>query len=105
MPLSHSLTSGRRRDAMATARRRSFRVLVVDDSQDAADSLAVLLNLWGYDCRVSYDGTTALQEAMDYRPHCLLLDINMPGIDGCTVARRVRRMPELSDVQLVALTA
>jgi CheY-like chemotaxis protein len=90
---------------MATSGKRPFRVLVVDDNQDAADTLAVLLNLWGYDCQVSYDGTTALREAQHFRPDCLLLDINMPGIDGCTVARRVRQMAELRDVQLVALTA
>ena len=82
-----------------------LRILVVEDLRDAADSLALMLKLWGYDTRVSYDGTTALREALDFRPDCILLDINMPGIDGCTVARRVRQMPELRDVQLVALTA
>ena len=90
---------------MAIAGKCPFRVLVVDDNQDAADTLALLLTLWGYDCRVSYDGTTALREALHFRPDCLLLDINMPGIDGCTVARRVRQMSELRDSQLVALTA
>ena len=81
------------------------RVLVVDDNQDAADSLATLLGLWGYDCRVSYDGQTALQTAWEFRPDCLILDINMPGMDGCTVARRLRAVPELRGVKLVALTA
>jgi PleD family two-component response regulator len=59
------------------------RVLVVDDNQDAADSLATLLRLWGYDCRVSYDGQDALQTAWEIRPDRLILDINMPGMDGC----------------------
>jgi CheY-like chemotaxis protein len=81
------------------------RVLVVDDNQDAADSLATLLRLWGYDCRVGYDGQNALQTAWEFRPDCLILDINMPGMDGCAVARRVRELPELSGIKLVALTA
>lgn len=83
----------------------SLRVLVVDDNQDAADSLAVLLNMWGYECRVSYNGANALETARDYRPDCLLLDINMPGMDGCTVARRLRQEPDLARIKLVALTA
>jgi CheY-like chemotaxis protein len=82
-----------------------LRVLIVDDNRDAADTLAVLLKLWGYDCRVTYDGASALQSARDYRPNCLLLDINMPGIDGCAVAQRLRQEPELGNVKLVALTA
>ena len=88
-----------------TAGKHSLRVLVVDDNQDAADTLAVLLSLWGYDCRVNYDGASALQMARDYRPHCLLLDISMPGMDGYTVARQIRQQPELGSVKLVALTA
>jgi two-component system, OmpR family, response regulator len=90
---------------MVTAAKQGLRVLVVDDNRDAANSLAALLNLWGYDCRVSYDGDTALHTARKYRPDCLLLDINMPGMDGCTVARRLRRESNLAQVKLVALTA
>jgi CheY-like chemotaxis protein len=45
-----------------------------------------------------------LQEALDYQPDCLLLDINMPAMDGCAVARRIRQVPELQRVKLVALT-
>jgi CheY-like chemotaxis protein len=43
--------------------------------------------------------------AWEFRPDCLILDINMPGMDGCAVARRVRELPELSGIKLVALTA
>ena len=82
-----------------------LRVLVVDDNREAADTLAILLGLWGYDCQVSYDGESALRVAEDYRPDCLLLDINLPGVDGLGVARHLRRHPELGRVKLVALTA
>jgi CheY-like chemotaxis protein len=90
---------------VANPRVDSLRVLVVDDNRDAADSLATLLRLWGYDCRVTYDGASALQSAREYRPNCLLLDIHMPGMDGCAVARHVRQEPELGNVKLIALTA
>ncbi len=85
--------------------KNEFRVLIVDDNRDAADSLAVLLNIWGYSCRANYDGASALHTAWDYRPHCLLLDISMPGMDGYAVAQRIRMQPEFRDVKLVALTA
>src|SRR6516225_7735666 len=83
----------------------ALRVLVVDDNHDAADTLAILLGLWGYDCQVSYDGESALRVAEAYRPDCLFLDINLPGMDGVAVARHLRRHPELGGVKLVALTA
>ncbi len=85
--------------------KRPLRVLVVDDNRDAADSLATLLGLWGYDYRVAYDGATGWEVACAYRPDCLLLDIRMPGLDGYTLAQRVRQHPDLNKAKLVALTA
>jgi CheY-like chemotaxis protein len=84
---------------------RVLHVLVVDDNRDAADSLCMLLRLWGYECRTAYDGAAGLQAACEYRPDCLLLDIAMPGMDGYTLARRVRTQPGLDHARLVALTA
>ena len=86
-------------------RSRDLHVLVVDDNKDAADSLCMLLRLWGYDCRAAYDGATGLQAACTYQPDCLLLDIAMPGLDGYTLARRVRAQPDLDRAKLVALTS
>jgi two-component system OmpR family response regulator len=82
-----------------------LRVLVADDNRDAADTLGVLLRMWGYQVRVAYDGAQALQVLDEYRPDCLFLDIGMPLVDGYAVARRVRQQPELRGVKLVALTA
>src|SRR5271165_3786037 len=65
----------------------------------------MLLRLWGYDCWAAYDGAAGLQAACDYRPDCLLLDIAMPGLDGYTLARKVRAQPGLDRAKLVALTA
>jgi CheY-like chemotaxis protein len=88
-----------------TQARPALRVLIVDDNQDAADTLSLLLDAWGFDHRVAYDGATGLDLARNYRPDCLLLDICMPGLDGYTLARRVRQHPGLEQAKLVALTA
>lgn len=80
-------------------------VLVVDDNRDAADSMCTLLRLWGYECHAAYDGSAGLQAACDHLPDCLLLDIAMPGLDGYTLARKVRAQPGLRRVKLVALTS
>lgn len=84
---------------------RRLRALVVDDNRDAADTTAALLGLWGYEARVAYDPTAALEEAGRYHPDCLLLDIGMPKMDGYTLAREIRRRPDLSGARLVAVSA
>jgi CheY-like chemotaxis protein len=83
----------------------SLRVLVVDDNRDAADSLCVLLRVWGYDCRTAYDGAAGLEAARAYLPDCLVLDIAMPRLDGYSLARQVRQEPGLESAKLVALSA
>lgn len=88
-----------------TGSERQFRVLIIDDNRDAANSLHVILRMWGYDCRVAYDGLTGLEAARVYLPDCLVLDINMPRMDGLSVARQVRRHPGLERTKLIALTA
>jgi len=88
-----------------TRNERVLQVLVVDDNRDAADTLGVLLQLWGYDHRVAYDGASALETARVYRPDCLVTDLALPGMDGCTLAQRIRQQPGLEKVKLVALTA
>jgi len=81
-----------------------FRILVVDDHHDSAESLATLLRLLGHEVRVVYDGPAALETARTFKPQVGLLDIGMPGMDGVELARRLRRDPELKDALLVALT-
>jgi CheY-like chemotaxis protein len=80
-------------------------VVIVDDNRDAADSLAALLELRRYECRVAYDGLAGLKAALDEVPDCLITDINMPGLDGYALAQRVRAEPALVGVKLVALSA
>lgn len=86
----------------ATAQR--FRVLVVDDNADAADSLATLLEMIGHETRVAHGGPQALEIAPGYVPEVVFLDIGMPGMNGYEVAGRLRQVPGMKDGVLVALT-
>jgi DNA-binding response OmpR family regulator len=76
----------------------------VDDNRDVAESLVMLLALVGFDARACFDGAAALAEAAVFRPHAGVLDINMPGMNGYELARRLRAMlgPRLF---LMAVTA
>lgn len=80
------------------------RVLVVDDHHDAAESLALLLRMSGHDVQVAQDGPMALGMAAALRPDIVLLDIGLPGMDGYELARRIRKLPDLGAVQLIAVT-
>ncbi|GAC1530271.1 MAG: hypothetical protein NVS2B4_09080 [Ramlibacter sp.] len=80
------------------------RVLVVDDNVDAAESLAVLLDLLGDEVRVAHGGKEALQIAGDFRPHVAVLDIGMAGMDGYALATALRAQPWGQYLALVAVT-
>lgn len=81
-----------------------MRVLIVDDSRHAAESMALLLRVWGYEVRVAFDPLAALDDARAHPPHVVLLDIGMPGMDGYEVARRLRAQEESRNALLVAVT-
>ncbi len=82
----------------------AVRVLVVDDNRDAADSLALLLQLHGSDARAVYDGQECVRVAGTFRPRCIILDIGLPGSSGYDVARAIRAAEWGRDVVLIALT-
>lgn len=81
-----------------------LRVLVVDDNQDAADTTAQLLRICGAEADVRYCGDAALAELDRLRPDACVLDLSMPGMDGCEVAGRIRALGGRQPL-LVALTA
>ena len=83
---------------------RPLRVLAVDDNRDAADSVRLLAELWGYDARAAYDGQTALAAADAFDPDVMLLDLGLPRVDGFEVARRVRAGRAAGRPMLVAVT-
>ena len=67
------------------------KILVADDNRDAADSLVVLLEWLGYEAMAVYDGAAAVQVARTFGPDLVILDINMPVMDGYEAARSLRR--------------
>ena len=79
-------------------------ILVVEDDEDSAESLALLIRLLGHDVRTARDGPEALAAAQAYRPGLALIDIGLPGMDGYEVARRMKQTPDLAKTVLVALT-
>ena len=83
---------------------RALRILVVEDNVDSADSLNLLLRLYGHEVQVARTGHTALEMALAFRPDLVLLDIGLPGMDGYQVAKHLREKPEFKDVMLCALT-
>ncbi len=106
LPVSPNLTSRSeahhaKHDDHATT---GLRVLVVDDNVDSTDILAKLLRFSGHNVRTAYAGASALDIAASHRPNVVLLDIGLPGINGYEVARRLRLLPDLKKVKIVAMT-
>ncbi len=81
-----------------------LRLLVVDDNQDAANALAMLLEMEGHTVAVEHDPVTALDRAGQFAPDACLLDIGLPGMDGYELARRLRASPLTAGATLIALT-
>lgn len=79
-------------------------VLVVDDNRDSALLTAELLRLSGYQVVTAHDGLAALEAATHHRPKIILLDIGLPGLDGCEVAKRLRAQDEFSKTLLIAIS-
>jgi PAS domain S-box-containing protein len=82
----------------------SRRVLIVDDNRDAAQSLAMLVELLGNEVAVAFDGTDALAQVAAFQPTIVLLDLSMPGMSGFDVARALRSSTAGAGLHLVALS-
>ncbi|HEY2035996.1 MAG TPA: response regulator [Steroidobacteraceae bacterium] len=80
------------------------RLLVVDDNRDAAESMSMLLEMWGHEVAFAYDGPSALQTAEQLQPQAVFLDIGLPGMDGYEVAARLRELPQARNAILIAIT-
>ena len=90
--------------ATVTPARVGRRILVADDNQDAAVSLAMILEMAGHEVRVVHDGRAALSVAQTFRPDTILLDIGMPQLNGYEVAQALRQEPWGAGMHLIALT-
>src|SRR5215207_95821 len=87
---------------MSDAALAMIRVLVVDDEEVILDLISTGLRYEGFDVAVATDGRAALVQAAQFRPHLVVLDWMLPGLDGLTVCRRLRAR---SDVAILMLTA
>jgi signal transduction histidine kinase/ActR/RegA family two-component response regulator len=89
--------------AVAT-RSAAFRILIVDDNQDAASMLAALLGTMGHQVEKAHDGRAALDVLESFRPDVVLLDIGLPKVDGYQVAEQIRLKYTSQEVLLIAVT-
>jgi len=79
-------------------------ILIADDNQDALESLALMLRMEGHEVHCASDGEEALMLAGQRKPEIVVLDVGMPKLDGCEVARRIRAESWGRGAVLVALT-
>ena len=87
-----------------TAQTPPFRILLIDDNEDANESMGSLLELLGYEVRMARDGETGLQAAQEFQPHLVFLDIGLPDISGDVLAPRIRRTTAVDKLVLAAVT-
>jgi signal transduction histidine kinase/DNA-binding response OmpR family regulator len=80
------------------------RVLIVDDNVDAAETLAMMLELLGQQTRQAHEGKGALQAAVEYKPELVFMDIGLPGLSGHEVAERMRKELGMTDTYIIALS-
>jgi CheY-like chemotaxis protein len=92
------------RDGDPLAFREPYRILVVDDNKDAAESLRMLLKILGGEVQMAYDGLTALEVAERFLPHAIVLDLGLPKLDGFSAARQIRAQDWGKGMVLVAVS-
>lgn len=85
-------------------RHEAMRVMLVDDHLDSVVSVGRLLQLLGYEVRAALDGMNALVCAAQFLPDVALIDLSLPGLDGYTVARRLRDLEATRETRLIAMT-
>jgi PAS domain S-box-containing protein len=105
LPVLAEGPEGGPKETVSTAASRSRRrILIVDDNEDGAESLALLLTVSGHETHTVHDGLEGIAAIERLRPDLVLLDIGLPGLNGYEVCRRVRQQPWGRDLALVALT-
>jgi CheY-like chemotaxis protein len=80
------------------------RVVIVDDNTAGAETLAMLLDMLGYECEVAHTGKTAIEACHRAPPRVVLLDLCLPDMSGFTVAQDLRSSPDTKDARIIALS-
>src|SRR5262249_56416876 len=83
---------------------QALRILIVDDNQDSAETLATLMRLYGFEADTATDGLMALKVAQIRRPQIILIDLAMPGMDGYQVADQLRAQMAPAPIVLAAVS-
>lgn len=96
----HKLADGQEKEAD----KQRMRIVVVDDNADAAETLAILLQLAKHEVHIAYDGPSGVALVTEVKPDAVFLDIGLPRLDGYQVARELRKIPELARTALIALS-
>jgi CheY-like chemotaxis protein len=79
--------------------------LVIDDNRQTADALTQMLDVLGMPARVAYGSSPAIAMLGKYTPSLILLDINMPGVDGMEILAYLQREPRLKPVPVIVITS
>ena len=79
--------------------------LIIDDNRETADALKQMMDLLGIPSRVAYGASPAISALSSLTPRLVLLDINMPGVDGTEILAFLRREPRLSSVPVIVVTS
>jgi len=96
--------SPRTQEADAAGAAAPRRLLIADDNEDAADTLAILLRVDGHEVVTAADGAQAVEQVRSFGPDLAFVDLGMPGMGGLQAAREIRRLPGGDRIRLVALT-
>jgi signal transduction histidine kinase/CheY-like chemotaxis protein len=95
---------GRTSEESESVQAPKWRILIVDDLKDSADSLAMLLSLLGHEAHTAYDGEAGVAAAEKLRPDVVLLDLGMPKMNGYEACRHIRQQPWGEDMFLIAVS-
>ena len=104
LPIASRVAAAELAQPSVAAERVARRIVIIDDNEDAAQMLAMLVEQRGGEARVAHDGAAGLRAIAEFRPDVVLLDIGLPGMDGYETCRRIRMEPFGADLLIVALT-
>jgi CheY-like chemotaxis protein len=101
---SSRIVHGEREETGVLRAPKSLRIVVVDDHEDTATMMSALLRMAGHEVESAHDGRTAVITVGRFKPDVVLLDLGLPDMDGCEIARQLRQMPDGKALLLIALT-